>query len=489
MKFARYLEETQTPEWKRKYIDYRLLKKRISAIRQAYGPQNPVQSPVATEINQEPTIASEASITHAVSAPNPLHPTISVESTKSSLNHDSDTVDSPSPNIGLEASAEQRHQRPLSYRSQTVPAPVDSRQRHDRGRTPSFTRLFSSTGSSTARRFTKLGGPKLHPFSELPLRDLMRLLSPPELAFFSTLDAELEKIEAFYVAREEEMKTRTELLALQLHELDEHRKLFDATHPSNVRTSAIDVSVFFRFKSKLVKDEEAVLAAAKDKGKATVRKAIGHLSDTAASSNVQLTQERNANLADRPRTAQLDPDEFHSAKHKLKKAVLEHYRGLETLHNYRILNLTGIRKALKKFQKVTRIAAQNAYMTEKVDKTAFASDVSVRSMMDEMEEMYAVRFAHGDKKKAVTRLRSGPVQKSHYASTFWSGLFVGLALPAFVAGFYKSKTQLECSGFYTRLGWALVRIRCLLHPGSILAPLGLQRYGLVAFKNKLRLHL
>jgi hypothetical protein len=61
-----------------------------------------------------------------------------------------------------------------------------------------------------------------------------------------------------------------------------------------------------------------------------------------------------------------DPDTYLYAKRKLKKAVTEHYRGLELLHNYRILNLTGFRKALKKFEKVTRIAVQNQYMAEKV---------------------------------------------------------------------------------------------------------------------------
>ncbi|KAH9976772.1 hypothetical protein BGW80DRAFT_1290389 [Lactifluus volemus] len=34
MKFARYLDNAQAPEWKRAYIDYRGLKKRITAIRQ-----------------------------------------------------------------------------------------------------------------------------------------------------------------------------------------------------------------------------------------------------------------------------------------------------------------------------------------------------------------------------------------------------------------------------------------------------------------------
>ncbi|KAJ6627865.1 hypothetical protein B0H10DRAFT_1737099, partial [Mycena sp. CBHHK59/15] len=64
-----------------------------------------------------------------------------------------------------------------------------------------------------------------------------------------------------------------------------------------------------------------------------------------------------------------------------------------------------------------------------VDKSAFASEANLRSMLDEMEEMYALRFAHGDKKKALNHLRSGQQHKSHHVSTFWSGIFVGLAAP------------------------------------------------------------
>ena len=65
----------------------------------------------------------------------------------------------------------------------------------------------------------------------------MPLLSPPELAFFSALDAELEKIEAFYIARENEMKVHSELLGLQLKELDEHRRLFNVMFPMMIDLS------------------------------------------------------------------------------------------------------------------------------------------------------------------------------------------------------------------------------------------------------------
>jgi hypothetical protein len=66
----------------------------------------------------------------------------------------------------------------------------------------------------------------------------------------------------------------------------------------------------------------------------------------------------------------LDPKEYQHARRKLKKAVLEHYRGLEMLHNYRvsmmrivslelisrqILNIYGFRRVLNKFEKATKV--------------------------------------------------------------------------------------------------------------------------------------
>jgi hypothetical protein len=49
-------------------------------------------------------------------------------------------------------------------------------------------------------------------------------------------------------------------------------------------------------------------------------------------------------------------------------------------------------------------------------------------------------LAKGDKKKAMDRLRGGwRTRKSHHAGTFWSGIFLGLAVPAFVQGLVLSK--------------------------------------------------
>lgn len=65
-----------------------------------------------------------------------------------------------------------------------------------------------------------------HPLAALPLHELLTQLSPHEVSFFTMLDAQLDKVESFYLAREKEMLARGHTLQIQLKELNDHRKLF-----------------------------------------------------------------------------------------------------------------------------------------------------------------------------------------------------------------------------------------------------------------------
>ncbi|KAM5537632.1 hypothetical protein V8D89_008710 [Ganoderma adspersum] len=133
-----------------------------------------------------------------------------------------------------------------------------------------------------------------------------------------------------------------------------------------------------------------------------------------------------------------DPEEYQHAKKQLKKAVLECYRGLELLNNYRTLNLIGFRKALKKFEKVTRIPAQVAYTKEKIEPSAISSGAALDLLIGDMEALFAARFARGDKKRARARLRGGAKLTTHHFSTFRTGMALGLGVPALAAGLYQS---------------------------------------------------
>ncbi|KAF9239798.1 hypothetical protein BU15DRAFT_46384 [Melanogaster broomeanus] len=74
-----------------------------------------------------------------------------------------------------------------------------------------------------------------------------------------------------------------------------------------------------------------------------------------------------------------------------------------------------------------------------VEPSAFASGTMVSTMLKEMEDLFAARFERGDKKKAINRLRVGTSLKSHHFSTFRSGIWLGLAVPAVVLGAYMCR--------------------------------------------------
>ena len=55
-------------------------------------------------------------------------------------------------------------------------------------------------------------------------------MSPLQLEFFNKLNAELSKIESFFLEREAEARARSLGLLGQLEELKDHRRLFHVTY-------------------------------------------------------------------------------------------------------------------------------------------------------------------------------------------------------------------------------------------------------------------
>ncbi|KAK7463123.1 Xenotropic and polytropic retrovirus receptor 1 [Stygiomarasmius scandens] len=415
MKFARYLQDTQTPEWKKAYIDYRGLKKRISACRRF-------------QEEQQQTSPS-SSLTHLPSSKKAYDEELEQPST-SRMRHDA--------GMGLSELPEPRDQGHANQGGNSSGSLGRVKSNNGGRKRSHTTRSILARAGSTIRQTTQ-------PFGRpLPLNELRPLLSDVEVAFFNALDKELEKVESFYSNREKEMQNRTRLLQTQLQELSTHRQRYhDAQGKSGTWSSALKPAFALNLGSRLYyhgkRQEKPVLNNKESSDRHNLP--VSNIGDKEKRiSSVESSTFSPGDGQERqhlpPRA--LDPDEYQRAKRTLKKAVLEHYRGLEMLHNYRVLNITGFRKALKKFEKVTRIPALDAYMTEKVETSAFSSDKSLRTMMSDMVALYAAHFVHGDEKRARKRLRAGTFYKTHHFSTFRSGLLLGIALPALISGIYQS---------------------------------------------------
>ena len=66
----------------------------------------------------------------------------------------------------------------------------------------------------------------MDPSANPPLHKIINQLTPQELAFFSMIDAQLNKVESFYLAKEKEMVARSFVLLNQLENLKDHRDAF-----------------------------------------------------------------------------------------------------------------------------------------------------------------------------------------------------------------------------------------------------------------------
>jgi hypothetical protein len=212
------------------------------------------------------------------------------------------------------------------------------------------------------------------------LHELLTQLSPHEVSFFTMLDAQLDKVESFYLAREKEMLARGRMLQIQLKELNDHRKLFlvgvlfqvfgctlmihkkeahTQEHWNAAMTAAfrnmiglyppVKMSKKWNMTEKhgknalsaetdnlQVKSNEEVVVEGESASTSALRflPAIHSIGKRKEAEQINFGDDTNDNesIADNdhikitnlPLSA--DPDSYLYAKRKLKKAVIEHYR-------------------------------------------------------------------------------------------------------------------------------------------------------------------
>ncbi|WRT70222.1 uncharacterized protein IL334_007217 [Kwoniella shivajii] len=295
--------------------------------------------------------------------------------------------------------------------------------------------------------------------------ELYKQLEPDEQDFFDFLEHELDKVENFYLAREGEAMRRAHDLKDQLKELAEHRKIYHELYPAGIPEWEAKVG-------KLLPNAAAQVTAP---GIAKLRHRLGFSNsneesnghgnnddsgdvNNQKSSNLQVeenrqpgqrsnsplmmneherTSLREAMKADKDHQT-YNPERYQKYKKELRTAVLEFYRQLELIKNYRIMNLTGFRKALKKFEKTTKITCLEMYTDEKISKATFSQSEAIDGLIKQIEDLFTSHFEHGDSKKARDRLRRQMAEKTHYDSVFRSGIMLGIGLPAAVLALVES---------------------------------------------------
>lgn len=244
------------------------------------------------------------------------------------------------------------------------------------------------------------------------LEELYELCTPEELKFFNILDGELQKVEAFYEARLSDGVKKSRELRRQLNELAEHRRVYHEAEEGRNDGGKL---------TKMLTKQLGIVSTAinaSDSKNQLAHAPNGRLSRRSVAQSSKDGQEvslMNGQGEEFPTTTgqpQFNPEKYRRYKKKLRNAIVEFYKELEILKNYRILNITGFKKALKKFEKTARIKCIDLYFDNKIAKTPLADGTTIDKILKDMEDEFTVRFEKGNHKKAIGRLRGQFVTKT-----------------------------------------------------------------------------
>jgi hypothetical protein len=255
-----------------------------------------------------------------------------------------------------------------------------------------------------------------------------RELDAKQEEFFAFLDKELDKVETFYKAKEEEATHRLHILRDQLHEMRDRRmeemaaKDGEDGHSEGVLAHLLPDGEHKQddngHKPSLLKPIEGALRRGSHPGKTS--KAMKQLGSPGKSQG-GVPEDRQDYTRRRTENEHVP---YRTAKRKLKLALQEFYRGLELLKSYAMLNRTGFRKINKKYDKAVNARPTGRYMSERVNKAWFVQSDVIDGHIVAVEDLYARYFERGNHKIAVSKLRSF-AKVGHYSSNaFINGLLL-----------------------------------------------------------------
>ncbi|KAK9760435.1 Xenotropic and polytropic retrovirus receptor 1 [Basidiobolus ranarum] len=238
----------------------------------------------------------------------------------------------------------------------------------------------------------------LESFSRLQIELARR--SPEERNFFDLLDKELEKICQFYDDKEKEAVKR-------LYALREQVLVLEAA------TSHIEAY------------------SSESSEPANYHRIDGTKKDNHGCSDCDLVYDDSVDLEEVEKRREEIAANQKDLKRKLEKALLEFYRGVELLKNYKILNHTGFMKILKKFEKTTSWKCSKLYLV-KAERQNFVASTVLDKIIAQTETLYTEVFDGDSRKAAMDSLRIPDLKKrSFYSTALRSGLYIGLSLPIF----------------------------------------------------------
>lgn len=210
--------------------------------------------------------------------------------------------------------------------------------------------------------------------------------------FTSALDKELQKIDAFYVSKEQEVSERYETLCKDFAEYQVENDYGDFTDPYNTvgpRKSGRQSSFLGRQRRR------SIANSAENRRRSSTEDEAALLSRHSSGSNEGSgTRRKNDNVAIEDNSDDDDPyDGFANFETQIgmKKRVIAMYVELCELRSYTALNATGFTKALKKYDKTLNRSLKCDYLKKVNERFPFLepSKDKITAQINKVVEFYA----------------------------------------------------------------------------------------------------
>ncbi|EEC69796.1 hypothetical protein OsI_00089 [Oryza sativa Indica Group] len=434
VKFSKQFEGQLVPEWKHAFVDYSLLKKDLKRMQHDYSPQG----------------------------------TIITTSTPHDHHQQQQSVAAPS-------SYNLSHCRLLLHK---LPAAFFGSNNADHA------------GAIQVRR--RVGRGEVYETEVTPEMETTAATAARE--FFARLDAQLNKVNHFYKAKEEEFLHRGHSLRKQMDilldlksrsssSLSGHHRAAAGDDPSISSSSATsgaeDESTRYvtsatdtdesQHETAVMRDPEELSAeqGLEDSGSLS-RQSVGRTVSSCQRKNLKiniplttpcrtisaLTDLLRDDLVSQPKNkcdsdagitfTTINKTKLRHAEKMIKGAFIELYKGLGYLTTYRNLNMRAFVKILKKFEKVSGKQVLSVYLRA-VESSYFNSSGEALKLMDEVEDVFVRHFAAGNRRKAMKYLKPTQRKESHTVT-----FFIGLMTGCFVALFLGYCIMAHIARMYTQ---------------------------------------
>uniref|UniRef100_A0A0D9Y295 Uncharacterized protein n=1 Tax=Oryza glumipatula TaxID=40148 RepID=A0A0D9Y295_9ORYZ len=434
VKFSKQFEGQLVPEWKHAFVDYSLLKKDLKRMQHDHSPQGTIIT---------------------TSTPHDHH-----------------------------------QQQPIS-------APSSYNLSHCRlllHKLPAFFGSNNADHAGTIQVHRRVGRGEVYETEVTPEMETAAAAAAAAREFFARLDAQLNKVNHFYKAKEEEFLHRGHSLRKQMDilldlksrsssSLSGHHRAAAGDDPSiscsSATSGAEDESTRYvtsatdtdesQHETAVMRDPEELSAEQGLEGSGSFsRQSLGRTVSSCQRKNLKiniplttpcrtisaLTDLLRDDLVSQPKNkcdsdagitfTTINKTKLRHAEKMIKGAFVELYKGLGYLTTYRNLNMMAFVKILKKFEKVSGKQVLSVYLRA-VESSYFNSSGEALKLMDEVEDVFVRQFAAGNRRKAMKYLKPTQRKESHTVT-----FFIGLLTGCFVALFLGYCIMAHIAGMYTQ---------------------------------------